>query len=52
MDAIHAGGSIYYDKDRLAAYTIIALLASDLRRGEGEQEHELSREIGRITSKG
>jgi hypothetical protein len=33
MNRIHQGGNIYYDKDRLAAYKIIAILASNLRNG-------------------
>jgi hypothetical protein len=32
MDAIHAGGSVYYDAGRMAAYNIVAKLASDHRR--------------------
>lgn len=33
MDSIHSLGNIYYDRGRLEAYKIIALLASDLRAG-------------------
>lgn len=32
MDAIHAGGNIFYDKSRLEAYSLVAIRASDLRR--------------------
>lgn len=32
LNAIHAGGSIYYDKGRMEAYAIIAKIASDLRK--------------------
>lgn len=28
LNAIHAGGNIYYSKDRMAAYALIAKLAS------------------------
>ncbi len=31
LDTIHSGGNIYYDKDRMKAYCIIALLASNMR---------------------
>jgi len=31
LDAIHAGGNIYYDKSRLEAYAIIAKIASGIR---------------------
>ena len=33
LDEIHAGGSIFYDKGRLEAYKVVALLASNLRAG-------------------
>ena len=32
MDAIHAGGNIFYDKSRYEAYSLVAKTASDLRR--------------------
>lgn len=32
LDAIHAGGNIFYDKSRLGAYSLVAKRASDLRR--------------------
>ena len=32
LNAIHAGGNIYYDKSRLEAYALIAKAASDLRK--------------------
>ena len=31
MNAIHAGGNIYYDRSRLEAYAIIAKIASGIR---------------------
>lgn len=31
LDAIHAGGNIFYDKSRLQAYSLVAKKASDLR---------------------
>lgn len=34
MDSIQSMGNIYYDKGRLEAYKLIALLASDLRRSQ------------------
>lgn len=34
MDAIHAQGNIFYDKDRYEAYKMIAVMASDLRRSK------------------
>ena len=32
MDHIHTGGSIFYDKGRMAAYIVIAKLASEERK--------------------
>lgn len=32
LDHIHEGGNIFYDPGRRAAYCIVALLASDLRK--------------------
>jgi len=34
LNALHAGGNIYYSKPRLEAYAIIAKIASDLRTEE------------------
>lgn len=31
MDAIHSGGNIYYNPGRFEAYSILALIASDIR---------------------
>ena len=31
MNNIHDGGNIFYDNERLKAYSLIAMLASDLR---------------------
>jgi len=31
LDTIHSGSNIYYDKDRMKAYCIIALLESNMR---------------------
>jgi hypothetical protein len=34
LDHIHEGGNIYYSKERMAAYCIIAKLASEERRAQ------------------
>lgn len=38
MNEIHEGGNIFYDKDRMAAYVIVAKLHSDFRRKLDVQE--------------
>lgn len=36
MDSIHAGGSIWYNADRKASYSIVARIASDIRRTQNQ----------------
>lgn len=36
LDHIHQGGNIFYDRDRMQAYTLIAVIASNWRK-DGRQ---------------